>query len=112
MEKLERNYNGKSLKMSYSLESKKNFEIDNNTEKKNLLYKPDKIRDDLEELNNKITINMLSTKQKIIPKSKMGKSYLTSVKKVKNGRTYSTDNSFIKPKKLFSNNSVLPPIKK
>ena len=112
MEKLERNYNGKSLKMSYSIESKKNFEIDNNTEKKNLLYKPDKIRDDLEELNNKITINMLSTKQKIIPKSKMGKSYLTSVKKVKNGRTYSTDNSFIKPKKLFSNNSVLPPIKK
>ena len=74
MEKLERNYNGKSLKMSYSIESKKNFEIDNNTEKKNLLYKPDKIRDDLEELNNKITINMLSTKQKIIPKSKMGKS--------------------------------------
>ena len=113
MEKIERNYNGKSLKVFYSIESKKNLEMDNNTEKKKIFYKSVKMKDDLDNINSKITINMFSSNQKITPKSKIIKASITSVKRQKNGRTFSTDNSlFIKPKNLFHGNSVLPPIKK
>ena len=110
MEKIERNYKGaKHLKVSNSIEAKKNIDIDN-TDKK-IIYKSMKIKDEYKNLDDKI--NMYSAKHNVIPQVKLARSTLTSTRKSKNGRSNSIDNSrFIQPKKLFQNNYFLPPIKK
>ncbi len=75
--------------------------------KKKINYKPIKLKEEYDEIENKLNLNLFSTKSKI-NKKKLSNSYLTVLKKSKNK---SVDKSiFIQPKKLFQNNSILPPI--
>ena len=111
MEKIERNYKGaKHLKVSSSIEAKKNIDLEN-TEKK-IIYKSMKIKDEYKDLDDKI--NIYSVKHNVIPQVKLARSSLTSTRKSKTGRSNSIDNSkLIQPKRLFQNNNYfLPPIKK
>ena len=115
MEKIERNYKAlKHLKVSNSIEAKKNVDLENHDNKK-LIYNSVKIKDEYKDLDDKLNIDILSMKQKGVTQVKLGKSSLTSAKKSRTGRTNSLDNSrIIQPKKLFHNNNnyILPPIKK
>ena len=93
------------LKVSYSVDLKFNKINENN--KKKINYKPIKLKEEYDEIENKLNLNLFSTKSKI-NKKKLSNSYLTVLKKNKNK---SVDKSiFIQPKKLFQNNSILPPI--
>ena len=93
------------LKVSYSVDLKFNKVNENN--KKKINYKPIKLKEEYDEIENKLNLNLFSTKSKI-NKKKLSNSYLTVLKKSKNK---SVDKSiFIQPKKLFQNNSILPPI--
>ncbi len=93
------------LKGSYSVDLKFNKVNENN--KKKINYKPIKLKEEYDEIENKLNLNLFSTKSKI-NKKKLSNSYLTVLKKSKNK---SVDKSiFIQPKKLFQNNSILPPI--
>ena len=102
MEKMERNINGiANLKISGSVEAKKNLDIEN-TEKKKMIFKSEKLRDEYKDIDN--TIN-----------TKIVKTSLTSIKKGRSKRSNSIDNHrLIQPKKLFNNNNnyILPPIRK
>ena len=114
MEKIERNIKGmKQLKVSNSMESKKNFEVEN-TDKKKMIYKSVKIKDEYKDMENKLNIHLYTAKQNIFPQARLTKASLTSTKKVKTGRSNSIDNHrLIQPKKLFQNNNyILPPIRK
>jgi len=111
MEKIERNYKGaKHMKVSSSIEAKKNIDLEN-TDKK-IIYKSMKIKDEYKDLDDKI--NIYSVKHNVIPQVKLARSSLTSTRKSKTGRSNSIDNSkLIQPKRLFQNNNYfLPPIKK
>ena len=104
-EKIKRNSKVKEMKLSYSVDVKLN-KINENINKNNLNYKPIKMKDEYEEIDSKLNIHLFSTKTKIGAR----KSYLASMKKIKNS---SMDKSqFIQPKKLFQNNTILPPIQK
>ena len=93
------------LKVSYSVDLKFNKVNENN--KKKINYKPIKLKEEYDEIENTLNLNLFSTKSKI-NKKKLSNSYLTVLKKSKNK---SVDKSiFIQPKKLFQNNSILPPI--
>ena len=114
MEKLERNIKGiANLKISGSVEAKNNFEIAN-TEKKKMIYKPVKMRDEYKAIDNKINIPLFTAKPKHISQPKIVKTSLTSTKKGRSKRSNSIDNHrLIQPKKLFHNNHyILPPIRK
>ena len=114
MERIERNIKGaKQLKVSSSMEAKKNLEIEK-TEKKKMIFKSVSIKDEYKDMDNKLNIHLSTAKQNIFPQTKLSKAYLTSSKKVKTGRSNSIDNHrLIQPKKLFQNsNYILPPIKK
>ena len=101
-EKVNRNINN-DIKVSYSMDIKSTKIYDSNKKKVN--YKPINIKDEYDEIDNKFNCNIFSSKSKIgIKKS----TYLTSIKKSKNS---SLDKSQLIPsKKLFQNNSILPPI--
>ena len=104
-EKIKRNSKVNEMKLSYSVDVKLN-KINENINKNKLNYKPIKIKDEYEEIDSKLNIHLFSTKTKIGAR----KSYLASMKKTKNS---SMDKSqFIQPKKLFQNNTILPPIQK
>ena len=114
MEKLERNIKGiANLKISGSVEAKNNFEIAN-TEKKKMIYKPVKMRDEYKAIDNKINIPLFTAKPKHISQPKIVKTSWTSTKKGRSKRSNSIDNHrLIQPKKLFHNNNyILPPIRK
>ena len=101
-EKVNRNINN-DIKVSYSMDIKSNKIYDSN--KKNVNYKPINIKDEYDEIDNKFNCNIFSSKSKIGIKKN---TYLTSIKKSKNS---SLDKSQLIPsKKLFQNNSILPPI--
>ena len=105
-EKIDRNSKN-DIKASYSMDIKLN-KINDNNNKKKMNYKPIKIKDDYDDIESKLNINLLSTKSKITTKKKLSGSYLTSFKKNKNS---SVDKAqFVQPKRLFKNNSILPPI--
>ena len=101
-EKVNRNIKN-DIKVSYSMDIKSTKIYDSNKKKVN--YKPINIKDEYDEIDNKFNCNIFSSKSKIgIKKS----TYLTSIKKSKNS---SLDKSQLIPsKKLFQNNSILPPI--
>ena len=101
-EKVNRNIKN-DIKVSYSMDIKSTKIYDSNKKKVN--YKPINIKDEYDEIDNKFNCNIFSSKSKIgIKKS----TYLTSIKKSKNS---SLDKSqLISSKKLFQNNSILPPI--
>ena len=114
-ERIERNIKGtKILKVSNSMEAKKNLEYEN-TEKKKMIYKSVKIKDEYKDMDNKLSGNIFSTKYNFIPQARLTKTSFTTIKKSKTGRSNSIDNAkFIQPKKLFhnTNNNFLPPIRK
>ena len=104
-EKINRNTNN-DIKVSYSMDVKNN-KINENSYKKKLNYKPIKIKDEYDIMDNKLNLNIFSLKSKIgIKKS----SYLTSsIKKNKNGVCDKSQFSqLIQPQKLSKNNSILP----
>ena len=104
-EKINRNEIGKlnDLKSSLTIDGKYN-KLNNNKNKIN--YKPMKIKYECEDVDNKVNVNanIFSTKSKTSSK----KIYITSVKKAKNDLMEKSLS--IQPKKLFSNNTILPPI--
>ena len=102
-EKVKRNKKLTELKGSLSVDVKYN-KINESKKKGKLNYKPIKIRDEYEDIDSKLNINIFNTKTKNSSK----KNYMTSIKKAKNG---SMDKSHcIQPKKIFNNNTILPPI--
>ena len=115
MEKMERNINGiANLKISGSVEAKKNLDIEN-TEKKKMIFKSEKLRDEYKDIDNTINIPLFTAKPKQISQTKIVKTSLTSIKKGRSKRSNSIDNHrLIQPKKLFNNNNnyILPPIRK
>ena len=115
MERIERNIKGiKQLKVSNSIDVKKNIEFEN-TEKKKMIFKSMKIKDEYKNMDNKLSANFHSNQHNIIPKTRLTKTSFTTIKKSKTGRSNSIDNTkLIQPKKLFqnANNYILPPIRK
>ena len=104
-EKINRNLKNNDIKVSYSMDLKFNKVNEN---KKKINYKPIKIKEEYDDIENKLNFNLFSTKSKINTKKKLSNSYLTSIKKTKNASV--DKSSFIQPKRLFQNNSILPPI--
>jgi hypothetical protein len=93
------------IKESFTLEKKYNP----NENQKKVNYKQIKLKDDNDEMINKLSVNLMG-KAKISPKKKLTASYLTSIRKNKKG---SVDMSIlVPPKRLFHENSILPPIQK
>jgi hypothetical protein len=98
------------LKVSYSLDIKSHKINENTINSKKINYKPIKLKEEVEDIENKFNSNLFSNKSKIESQKRLSVSYLTSIKKTKNN---SLDKSkFIPPKRLFQNHSILPPIKK
>ena len=100
--KINRNMKKNNLKISSSIDVKYNKKDDNI-----ILYKkkskPIKIKDEYNDIENKLNENIFSSKSKIPTKRKLS---LTSNKKLKNN---SLNKSQINnPKRLFRNNSLLP----
>ena len=112
---MERNINGiANLKISGSVEAKKNLDI-KNTEKKKMIFKSEKLRDEYKDIDNTINIPLFTAKPKQISQTKIVKTSLTSIKKGRSKRSNSIDNHrLIQPKKLFNNNNnyILPSIRK
>ena len=104
-EKINRNLKNNEIKVSYSMDLKFNKVNEN---KKKINYKPIKIKEEYDDIENKLNFNLFSTKSKINANKKLSNSYLTSIKKTKNASV--DKSSFIQPKRLFQNNSILPPI--
>ena len=114
MERLERNVKGLNhIKISNSMEAKKNLDGEN-TDKKKMIYKTVKIKDEYKEMDNKLSNYLFTAKQNVFPPTRLTKASLTTTKKGKTGRSNSIDNHrLIQPKKLFQNNNyILPPIRK
>jgi len=114
MERIERNIKGLNhIKVSNSMEAKKNLEVEN-TDKKKMIYKSVKMKDEYKEMDNRLSIHLFTAKQNAFPHTKLSKASLTTTKKGKTGRSNSIDNHrLIQPKKLFQNNNyILPPIRK
>jgi len=94
------------IQESFTLEKKYN-PIEN---QKKVNYKQIKLKDDNDEMINKLSGNLISGKIKFGSKKKLSGSHLTSIRKAKKG---SVDISILAPqKKLFHENSFLPPIQK
>ena len=114
MERLERNVKGLNhIKISNSMEAKKNLDGEN-TDKKKMIYKTVKIKDEYKEMDNRLSNYLFTAKQNVFPPTRLTKASLTTTKKGKTGRSNSIDNHrLIQPKKLFQNNNyILPPIRK
>ena len=110
IDKINRNMKNNDLKVSYSLDIKSHKINENTINSKKINYKPIKLKEEVEDIENKFNSNLFSNKSKIESQKRLSVSYLTSIKKTKNN---SLDKSkFIPPKRLFQNHSILPPIKK
>ena len=100
-QRIKRNSKLAELKGSLSVDIKYN-KINENHNISKLNYKPIKLND-YEDIDNKLNVNIFSTKSKNPAKKNI---YVTSIKKTKNN---SMDKSHcIQPKKLFHNNTILP----
>ena len=100
------NKRNSKLKESFTLEKKYNP----NENQKKVNYKQIKLKEDNDEMINKLSGNLISGKTKFGSKKKLSAAYLTSIRKNKKG---SVDMSIlVPPKRLFHENSILPPIQK
>ena len=108
-EKINRNTNN-DTKVYYSTDIKNNKNNENNYKKK-INYKPIKVKEEYDIIDNKYNFNIFSTKSKLGIKKN---SYLTS--SMKKNKNTSADKSqlsnLVPPKKLFKNKSILPPLQK
>jgi hypothetical protein len=99
------NKRNSKMKESFSLEK-----MYNPNENQKINYKQVKIKDDNDEMINKLNSNIISGKTKFGFKKKLSAAYLTSIRKNKKG---SVDMSIlVPPKRLFHESSILPPIQK